>query len=151
MLRDTIVSQQVFNQDINGILKFYDNSRSMWISVAREVFSFGINHRDLNHSRYMFTAGKVATMSTGYRVPRDAVVTSITAQTRNSATCGFKLRKNNSATDLYTLSLSSEQGKTQDNLAILTVDEDDWMQIFMNITGSNLVDFPVVDIELGWR
>jgi len=151
MLRDTVRKSgggTTFNQTSDGILLFYDTNRTKWLSTSREVFSFGIDHRNITSERYMETVG-VITSSTGIRIPRNASITSIAVQTSNVATGVFRIRKNDVVTDIATLSLTSEQGKTQDNLS-LDIDKDDWIQVLAS-PGAGQIDFPVLTLEIAWR
>lgn len=152
MLRDTIPKRSggtSFNQTSDGILLFFDSGRTKWLSTARETFVFGINHKNLTSERYMLLAGKLVTSATGIRIPRNATITSITVQTKNSATGTFRIRKNDISSDLATLTLTSEQGKSQSNLSI-DLDKDDWIQILMS-PGAGQIDYPVLNLEMAWR
>jgi len=152
MLRDTLPKRSggtTFNQTSDGILLFFDTGRTKWLSTSRENIVFGINHKNLTDERYMFLSGKVVTSSTGLRVPRNATITSISVQTKNLAIGTFRVRRNDVVTDLTTLTLASEQGKSQDNLSI-DINKDDWIQVIMS-PGAGQIDFPVLNLELAWR
>jgi len=147
MLRDTV--QNPFRQNNVGIMEFYDTTRNTFVSLSRESISFGIGHRGIVTSRYLYAAGKVQTKTTGYRLQRDAIITSMTVQTSNDATGTFAIKRNDSAISLFDLNLSAEKGKSIDSLNI-SIDKDDWLQIYLNnVTGG--IDFPVINLELAWR
>jgi hypothetical protein len=147
MLRDTI--QNPFRQNSVGIMEFYDSTRNTFVSLARETVSFGIGHRGIVTSRYLYAAGKVQTKTTGYRLQRNAIITSLAVQTSNDASGTFTIRRNDSNTSLYDLTLFNEKGKSIDGLNIL-IDKDDWLQIYLNNVTIG-IDFPVINLELAWR
>lgn len=152
MLRDVIRRSgggtgTTFNQTIDGILLFYDNIRTKWLSTSRESFLFGINHKNITTERYMLI-GEVVASATGIRIPRNATITSISVQTKNTTTGSFKIRKNDSSVDLLTLTLSSEQGKSQNNISI-DINQDDWLQVL--ISPVTAIDYPILNLELAWR
>ena len=48
MLTDTVSQNQVLKQDANGLLQFYDVSRSRWLSVTRHNIYFGLDHKNIS-------------------------------------------------------------------------------------------------------
>ena len=84
MLRDIAQSSQRLYQDSNGILLFYDYSRSKFLSTLRESLSFGINHRNISANQWLFLTGKIPSNVVGYKIPRDATITAITIQTKKT-------------------------------------------------------------------
>ena len=134
----------------DGILKFFDSSRSKTLSVSRETLSFGINHRDISGKRWMNMTGKVNSLTTGYKILRDATITSITVQTQNIITeARFNIRVNGVDTNLHTSTISSAKGIIEDNLNY-DINKGDYLQLFMSVLIGN-VDFPIVMIEIAWR
>jgi len=149
MLRD-IVQQPRFKQDSNGILKFYDSNRNKYLSATRGEYSFGINHINLTHSRWMMATGGVLSNITGYKIPRDATITAISVQTKSSvADCSFNVRINNTVTNLVSVSMSGEISKVIDNLDV-DLTQNDWIQLYMTVNAGK-VDYPILVIELAWR
>jgi len=153
MLRDVVTpsqSTQQFQQDSNGILLFYDNSRSKYISVSREEFSFGIRHRNITGTRWLAATSNLITNVSGYKIPRNASITAITVQTQNSAAgCTFDIFRNGVAVSLTSISLSSETSKIIDNLD-LDLNQGDWLQCQLTVT-SGTVDYPMILLEIAWR
>lgn len=134
----------------DGVLKFFDSSRSKTLSVSRETLSFGINHRDISGKRWMNMTGKVNSLATGYKILRDATITSITVQTQNIITeARFNIRVNGVDTNLHTSTISSAKGIIEDNLNY-DINKGDYLQLFMSVLIGN-VDFPIVMIEIAWR
>jgi hypothetical protein len=149
MLRDTIVNTQQFSQNSDGILLFFDQSRTKWISTSRQIIEFGINHKNISTDRWLMTAGGVYTTSTGYKVPRNGTIMSTSIQSTANATCSFLVKRNNNVTTLHTLSLTAQTGKSDDNLDI-NVNENDWLQVLLSIN-TGVISYPVLLIEIGWR
>jgi len=154
MLRDTIPGRRGgsgnFTQDSNGILLFYDNSRTRWISVTRQFVSFGLKNRNISDSRWMQVTGDAYSLNTGYRLPRNAILTSLTVQTQNNVSnCAFRLRRNGVASNIASLTLVGQDANTLDNLNV-DLDAGDWLQVYLEITSGN-VDHPELLLELAWR
>ena len=151
MLRDNIQPLSIpMKQDANGILLFLDRSRSKYLSTSREAFSFGINHKNLNATMWLMTTGGVRSISTGYKIPRNATITSVTVQTTNTVTnASFQILRNNTTVPpLTTLTLLGQVSASVDNLDI-NIDKDDWLQCRLVPVGG--VDYPMVVLELAWR
>ena len=149
MLTDTIVRDQAFRQDSNGILQLFDSSRSQWLSVTRSNIYFGINHSNVSCNRWFDSIASVGSNTSSYRIPRNCTITSITIQSQNIANAEIGIRKNNITTDITNIPLSHESGKTLDNLNI-ELNQNDNIQVFLHVNTGN-IDYPVVNIELAWR
>ena len=145
MLRDTL--QPVPLKQVNGILYLYDSSRSKWISTLRQVVGFGINHKNVKSPRWMGLIGKVKTPYSGYRIPRDGVITAVTVQLSQNGSATFQIRKNSSSI-IHTLTLSSQNGLTQDSLDI-EINSGDYLQC--RVMPSPSVSYPIVMVEISWR
>lgn len=152
MLRDIVgrSSRQGFQQDSNGILLFYDESRSKHLSASREMLTFGINHKSISDTRWMMVVSKIPSAVTGYRLVRNATITSITIQSQNPITdCTFYIVKNDNASTVTSAQITSASYKNIDNLNI-DVNADDWLQAYITPTSGN-VDLPVLVLEFAWR
>jgi hypothetical protein len=151
MLRDNIQQSSIpMKQDINGILLFLDSSRSKYLSTTREIFSFSINHQSLNVPIWLMATGRTRTISTGYKIPRNGTITSISVQTSSIVTNGtFQILKNQNSTPITSAQLLGVQSISIDNLDV-NLDKDDWLQCkFAPSVGS--VDYPIVNLEVAWR
>lgn len=152
MLKDTIVrgQTQTYTQDAHGILLFYDNSRSKTLSITRESFPFGINHRNITSSQWMTLVGRNRSNLTGYKIPRNATITSLSVQTQNSvADCTFYIRRNGVVTNLTSITLVGQVSNVIDDLDI-DLNNDDWLQVYLQVNSGN-VDYPTLLLELAWR
>ena len=154
MLRDTISGSRgssLFRQDpVTGVLLFYDNSRSMYISTDRETFKFGIDHRTLSNSMWMKMTGGVNTLTNGYLVSRNAVITCLSVTTQTvSSNCIFRVKSNISNPDITSIPLIGVSSNTIDNLSI-NINQGDYLRVYADVI-SGKIDFPEMLIEIAWR
>jgi len=117
--------------------------------VARENVSFSLSHKNLSNNRWMFLTGRTLSNTTGYKIPRPATIVSITIQTQTNTTCDFKIKKNGN-TDVTSISLTNEDSKVINNLNE-QINENDWIQALLEISSGNVVDYPVLLVEVAWR
>lgn len=138
-------------QNSDGIILFGDTTRGgKVLSVTRENISFGVNHRNISGKRWLKTTGSVVSTSTGYKIPRDAVITSITIETENIVTdARFNIRRNSLTSNIHTSTLQIASEIIEDNLNY-NINKGDYLQLFLWVVSGN-VDFPVISIELAWR
>jgi len=131
----------------DGILYIYDSTRTKWLSVQREVLVFG-RRRKVRNQYLNFAVGNLASNNSGYRIPRDATITAITAQLDASGTCDIHIRRNDTATNIVTLSLSNVNGAVDTSINI-DISVNDFLQSYLS--ASNRVEDPVVMIEIAYR
>jgi hypothetical protein len=148
MLRDTIVKDSALKQE-NGVLFYYDISRGKWVSVFREVFSFTHDHRNIPNDMWLRIEGKIPSNINGYLMPRDSVITGLSAKTENLSDCVFRIRKNGVLTDITSLTFSGQTTGSINSLNI-NLDAGDYIQCFLEVTSGN-VDYPIVNIEVAAR
>lgn len=152
MLRDVITpstNQHQLKQDSHGVLLFFDNSRSKFLSTTRQTYKFGIDHRSISNNRWLHAVNKIGTNVTGYRIPRNATITAITIQSQNiTGTSTFNIRRNDNLTNISSTALSTA-GITSDDLNV-DIDKDDWLQLFMTVSSGN-ISYPLFVLELAWR
>ena len=154
MLRDTISGrggQQKFKQDpITGVLLYYDQSRSVYLSTDRETFTFGFPHKNIKHPVWMLLTGKVNSLTNGYLVPRDGAITCLAVSSKNITTnCIFRIRSNTSGPDITTITLNGSSTTIQESLNI-NINKGDYLRVFMDVI-SGKVDYPEISIEFAWR
>ena len=131
-----------------GIMYVYDATRGLWLSHDRQNMSFGENQAVLN-DRYLFNyGGQVISSLSGMRMMRNATITGISAQLSASGTVDVRIRKNGSATNILSLSLSSAQGG-QNAAANVNLDQGDWLMCYVEPTGT--IRNPIVTVEYAWR
>lgn len=132
---------------INGLLYEYDDDRSKWLSVQKITLFFGRSGNTKN--QYLnFGVGTLASNNSGFRIARNATIVSMSGQLDASGTCDMRLRKNDTATNIATLSLAATAGATD-----LTTDVDlaagDYLQSYLDADSG--VPDPVLVIEIAWR
>ncbi len=150
MLRDIVSpSSQKTKQTIEGVMLFYDNSRTRYLSASRESLHFGVDHKNILNDRYLMLISGIVSNVSGYKLYRNATITSLSVQTQNISNCIFRIRRNSNLTDIITISLNSEISKVIDNINI-DLNKDDYLQCYMNVISGN-VDYPVLSIEFAWR
>lgn len=149
MLKDTFT----FSKDqrfkiVDGVSYLYDETRSKWLSTARIVFNFGIDHRNLNTDIWMRMDGSIPSNNGGYKISRNATIVSATVQTNNTTSGSFVIRRNGTTVDLATLTLIGEESKVTDILDV-DLDEEDYLQALMQPVAK--IDYPMLTVELAWR
>jgi hypothetical protein len=92
--------------------------------------------------------GLVAMSAAGFRVPRNATVVSISAQTDGSFTWTAQLKKNGSPTVLGSLAITAATGgSTTATNADLTAGD----RLEFYVSASSNIESPVIWVELAWR
>jgi len=154
MLRDNINkgtgsgSSVPIQQDSNGILQSYDTTRSMWLSVTRQFYSFGINRKHISGVRWLQMPGGVLSNLSGFLVPRDGIITAISITTNDFTNSEFYIQKNISS-NLYTSVFVGEKDKVFDNLNI-NINKQDKLSCYVKVVSGYLY-YPEVILEIAWR
>ena len=131
----------------DGMLFVYDSTRAKWLSVQRETLVFGRRRRVRN--QYLnFAAGNLSSNNSGYRIPRDACIVAMSGQLDNSGTCQMRVRRNDTATNIATLSISSALGDS-DISANIDINANDYLQSYLS--ASSRVEDPMFVIEIAFR
>jgi hypothetical protein len=137
----------------DGIMWFYDQSRSKWLSVNRDNYLFGMDSRNLRDSWWLASVGSVETITTGVKIPRDGIITSLSVQVKqhvNPTTADFHIRRNGLSTNLATITITiGSNGNSSNNLNI-DVNKDDWLQAYM-VINSGRIHYPILKLEVAWR
>jgi len=109
------------------------------------TFNFGAGTRN-NKTKWLSVPSGSATTLTGHRIPvTDLHILAISVQTQNLCDATFHIRKNGSTTDIETIVLSSQSGKSRS--IDVAVDLDDWLTCWMEVHSGN-VDHPNVTLVL---
>ncbi len=133
----------------DGILYMYDATRTKWLSVNRQTLVF--SKAGITADQYLNLAGGVIDSGSGYRIPANSTIVSMSVQSSTTDNYSVSIRKSGSVTDLATLSVPGTDGtSTVSTNTNLTINED--IQCYLNYTGSSAgVEDPVVMIQLAWR
>ncbi len=132
---------------INGILYAYDATRTKWLSVHRETFVFGRRGRTRNQW-LNFSAGNLASNNSGYRMSQNATIVSIAGQLDASGTTNMRVRRNDVATNIATLTITATDGNT-DNAVDVDLTAGDYLQGYNNSSAG--VQDPMMVVEIAWR
>ncbi len=131
----------------DGILCVYDGTRSKWLSVQRVFLTFGRRGRTRNqHLNY--GVGTLTSSESGYLIGKNATVVSMTGQLSSSGTVDLRLRKNDSVSNVETLSLAATDGD-YDNTLNTDLTQGDYLQMFSD--NATTVNAPVVIVEIAFR
>lgn len=131
----------------DGILCIYDSTRTKWLSVQRQFLIFG--RRGRTSDQYLnFCVGRLPSSNSGFRLVRDACIVSISGQLDANGTCDIHVRRNDLATNIVSLSISSTFGNS-DVSTNINLSENDYVQSYLS-SASNIQD-PVCVIEIAWR
>lgn len=131
----------------NGIPYVYDPIRSKWLSFTRPEIVFGREGRT-GDIALNYCISKLPSTLSGFRLLRNATITGITCQLSSSGSCNIHIRANDSATNLATLTLSSETGNQRADLDV-DLAAGNYLQCFCE--SATKVNDPVVAIEYAWR
>lgn len=131
----------------DGILCIYDATRAKWLSVQRQFLVFG-RRRFVSNQYLNFCVGNLASKNAGFRLVRDACIVSMSGQLDASGTCDMNVRRNDTATNISTLTISSALGSS-DQSTNVDLNADDYLQSYLSAASD--VEDPVFIIEIAWR
>jgi hypothetical protein len=129
---------------IDGIWYSLDPTRGKYLSVARTILTagqYGMNQA----SRYM-RLNDIPMMSTGFLMPRDAVLTGIWAKSRSIGGWNIEVRKNDAPITLVSVPIINGSGA--DLSLNFDLSAGDVLQIYQNGSG---IDFPIGALEFAWK
>ncbi len=132
---------------INGVLYAYDATRAKWLSVVREKFVFGRKGNTKNQW-LNFCAGSLSSNNSGYPIPRDATIVSLSAQLDASGTANLRVRRNDVVTNISTLTVTASLSGV-DNTVDVDLAAGDWLQSYVD-NASNIQD-PMFVVEIAFR
>lgn len=132
----------------NGILFVYDLSRGKWLSSFRATLGAGEKGRVKNKYLTVFD-GQTSNLS-GYRLARDATLTAIAIQTRESETWTLHVRKNDLPTNLASLTMTGVDGN-HSSVINVNLDEGDRLHFYAETTSFFGIKDPLIWVEIAWR
>lgn len=132
----------------DGILCVYDATRGKWLSVQRQFLVFG--RRGNTANQYInFAGGNMPSNNSGYRLQRDATIVSMSGQLDASGTCTLHVRKNDTATNIASLSIATATGNS-DISQNIDMNVGDFLQSYCTVPTGNVQD-PMFVIEIAYR
>ena len=149
MLKDIITKSRL--RQVNNILYLYDTIINNWISVEKRGITYSINHRNVSEERWMHYS-EIASNNNGYLVPRDAIINSITINSKNSTSAIFEIYRYNTTDGFVLLSTKTLLSNTQSiNLNLnISVSSGNTIKVLYKEVNPNKIDWPVVNLELAW-
>ena len=134
-----------YRTDLNLTFQ-YDVSRTKWLSITQMFLDWGSSNAD---GVYLNIHGALATQ-TGYLMPRQGTILTITAKTASgNLSKGLQIHRNHdNVTPLQSFSLSS--GSYSSISEDIDFDAGDYLQVYANSTGSAARDL-VVMITVAWN
>jgi len=131
---------------VNGDLYTYDSNRGKWLSGAKDLLVFG--RRGDSKNQYLnYSAGNLVSNNSGLRLPQNAVIVGMTVQLDASGTCIVHIRKNDSATSIASLTVTSANGAI-DNDMNADAFASDYLQCYVEAT--NPVEDPMVLVRIAY-
>lgn len=131
----------------DGILCCYDGTRSKWLSVQRIYLVFG--RKGPTASQYLaFAAGSLPSNNSGYRIPRNATVVSMTGQLDAIGTADMRLRSNDNAANIASLAVTAVIGAHTNTLNV-DISAGDFLQMYSD--NATAVQDPMVVVEIAYR
>ena len=129
----------------NGILYAYDGTRSKWLSVDQPVCSFQARNGAGNY----LSTGTHADVKAGWSAVRDGTIVGISAAGGSgNQTKSFSIRKNGSATDIATFTLSSGVYTSSNN--DIDFSASDIIQVYCSADGAPIKSLRV-NLIVAWR
>lgn len=135
-------------QLVNDILWTYDTTRTKWLSVQRINFSAGEKGRIKN--KYLPVYDGLVSSLTGWRVPRDGVITAMSVQTRANESWTLHIRKNGVATNIASLVLANVDGSHEISTDV-NIAAGDRIQFYAETTTFLGIKDVLAWIEISWR
>ncbi|WP_298782772.1 hypothetical protein, partial [uncultured Polaribacter sp.] len=129
----------------DGLLYSYDATRSKWLSVDRNMIGWGRNSAGTTNEYLRQFNGALSSFN-GWRMIRSGTITAITVQSNANQTYTIQIRKNDVATAITSLTVSTAQGNHDTTINVDFV-EGDFLQCYLS--GSS-IDYPQVLIEIAW-
>lgn len=132
-----------------GHLYLKDTTRgNKWISADRLIVYSARDGRARN--TYLPYIDGQSFLSTGIRLPRNATIIGIVAQTRDLETWTLHVRRNGDPTNIASLVLNNTAG-SQTTVLNVDVSSGDRIQLYAETTGLLGIRDPNVWVEIAWR
>jgi len=110
MLKDIIIDRF---KTVDGITYSYDPTRSKWLSIGKSHILYGINHKNINTSRWLAVSNGIYSNNIGFKIPDNGTITRVILQSKNPTTCKFMVVKE-PTNIILTLELNNEPCKSFD-------------------------------------
>jgi len=143
----TVGGYQWYNTN-NNILYCYDSTRTKWLSIEKHTIVYG--KKGITNNQYLYYyGGNIPSNLSGYRIPRDCCITSMSAQFSDLGTGTFYIRKNHDASNVISFDVLNDYGNS-DNSINIDFNEGDIIQCYFDSSFNNIKD-PMVILEFAWK
>lgn len=130
----------------SGLIEIYDGSRDLWLTVRQMYLSWGWAGNNVKN-QYLGSFSGVNNPSSGSKMFRNAIILTLTAAASSNSTYTASIRKNGSATDLVSITLTNGVAAVSTELSVL-LDVGDYINCYMS--GTSVSD-PLVRCLIAWR
>lgn len=131
---------------VNGDLYHYDAERGKWLSGAKDLLVFG--RRGSTKNQYVnYSAGVLVSNNSGYRLPQNAIIVGMTVQFDGTGTGTVHIRKNDSLTNVASLTVTAALGANDTDMNA-DVFETDYLQCY--VEASSPVADPVILVRIAY-
>ena len=149
MLRDTYSNNQRFKQGLDGILYYYDMSRSLFTSTDRQTIDFAINHSNISIKKWMEVDSRITSNNNSNLIKRKSIITCISVRAKKKVSdCIFKIRKDQLGSNIETITLKNQSYNIKENLSVPLSPND--ILVSLLEVNSGKVDYPILSIEYTW-
>lgn len=131
-----------------GRLWIYDSVRGKWLSSDTVIVTASRKGRAKN--KYLDFENGVSSLATGFRITGPATIIGLAAQTRAQETWTIHVRKNNTETNIASLSINNLTG-SHNNALNINLEEGDFVQFYAETTSFLGIKDPKVWLKIAWR
>jgi len=149
---DTSVSGNLFYRSDLEMLFGYDNQRKKWLSVDRQTFSAGRDFAYANVETYLLVGSAITSSLTGYRMPKNGTITSLSVQSEILSGDGartLQIKINGALSNAKLIMPPSTYGVNKGGFNV-DVSAGDFLSFSIN-GGSELLTNVIANAEVAWR
>lgn len=123
---------------VNGEIFGKDSTRNRWLG---SLLNFVFSRKGGTKNQYLKMAGDTYSNTSGIRIPKATVLTSLSVQLKDVGTCTVEIRKNDQTSAIASLDCTGAQGAQATNLNVALA-AGDYIQCYVSCT--NKVKDPAV-------
>ncbi len=141
-----IPGSQWYNTTDN-IIYAYDITRGKWLSLDKTSYTFG--KKGLTNKMYLsYFGGDITSTKSGFRIPRNACIVSMSGQFTNLGNGTFYIRKNNGTGTMAFLDVLNDYGNSKIDIN-MDINEGDILHCYFE-SPSTVIRDPMVTLEIAW-
>lgn len=138
-----------FRTDVD-LLFYYDQGRSKWLTINSHTYNCGRNSLPGNVGGYFGISDVIFNSTTGFIMPRNGTIISVSFTNDNTITRLIDFRVNNSTSNRYRLSLNNESSNFNLNVN-LNFSQGDIIQVGSVSSIGNDIDNGIATFNVAWR